>query len=269
MGAPIIAKIGLWTEGLNENWGLDINNRRRIDRGRLNILDLRVIVKRVRKRNRAGAECLLILEGGGRYLEIHVNEHDLLLSNPQDPNYQNVTIQDKDLREYVEQYFTVAVEASQFEWTPSLVMQCVTLLLVLAGLGVALVFASRFFAQEAGFIQKPAVIKVTDPIDEANAIEEYSGIYATGMWDGGMMIELKIDGTFHYYDLKRSGHQLFILEPVQSGQFEPVYEMGKLALLTDLNYIFYPEDGIIVFQDRTYELVAQNRQGLPNVAFPD
>jgi hypothetical protein len=269
MGSPTIAKIELWTEGLNENWGLDINNRRRIDRGRLNIPDLRLIVKRLRKRNRAGAECLLILDGGGRYLEVHVSEHDLLLSNPQDPNYQNVTIQDKDLKEYVERYFTVAVEAAVFEWTPSLIMQCVTLLLVLTGLGIALVFLSKYFAAESGFIPKPIVIEVTDPIELASVVEDFSGIYATGMRDGAMLIQLNIDSTFQYFDMKSSSHQRYILKPVESGKFKPVYDMGRLAFLTEQNYLFYPEKTKLIFQDRSYDLVGQSEQDLPFIAFPD
>ncbi|NDV61683.1 hypothetical protein G0Q06_04400 [Puniceicoccales bacterium CK1056] len=269
MGSPVIAKIELWTEGLNENWGLDINNRRRIDRGRLNPAELRLIAKRVRKRNRTGAECLLILTGGDRYLEVHVNENDLLLSNPQDPNYQNVTIPDKDLKDYVEQYFTVSIEATPFEWTPSLVMQCITLLLVLLGLGVVLVFVSRHFSKETGFVQKPAIIELNDPIASASAIEDYSGIYATGMWDGAMLIELNIDSTFSYYDIKRSGQQRYILELVHSGTYKPVSEMGRMAFLTELNFIFYPDEEAIIFQDREYELIAQSRQDLPFIAFTD
>lgn len=269
MASPVIAKIELWTEGLNESWGLDINNRRRIDRGRLNIAELKLIVKRVRKRNKTGAECLLVLSGGERYLEIHVNENDLLLSNPQDPNYQNVTILDKDLRSYVERYFTVSMEATPFEWTPSLVMQCVTLFLVLTGLCIALIFLSRNFAERTGFIPRPVINEVTDPIDSASAIEDYSGIYSTGMWDGAMLIELNVNSTFSYYDLKRSGNQRYILELVHTGSFIPVYEERRLAFLTEMNFMFYLEEDSVILNEREYELIAQNRQDLPFVAFPD
>lgn len=269
MASPVIAKINLWTEGLNEGWGVDINNRRRIDRGRLNPAELRLIVKRVRKRKQSGAECHFILTGGDRYLEVHVNENDLLLSNPQDPNYQNVTIADKDLKEYVEQYFTLSYEAIPFEWTPSLVMQCVTLLLLLVGLGAVLVYVSKYFAEESGFIPKPAVIEVDDPIASATAVENASGIYATGMWDGAMMIELNIDGTFAYYDIKRSGPNRFILELQKAGDYTPVFEMGRMAFLTKGNYLFYPEKDKLIFQEREYELIAQSRQDLPFIAFPD
>jgi hypothetical protein len=269
MGTPTIAHINLWTEGLNEKWGLDVNNRRRINRGRLNIANLRVFIKRVRKRNQSGAECLLVLEGSGRYLEVHVNQRDLLLSNPQDPNYQNVTIQDKDIADYVQRYFTVSVEAAPFEWTSSFLLQCVTLVLVLVGLAFSLLFLSRFLVQESGFILPPPVLEISDAIEAANMIEEYSGLYATAVRDGGMLIELEVDGRFTYYDIRRSGHQRYILEPMASGTLTPVYEMDKAAFLTEQNYLFYPEEGKLVFQDRTYELVGQNRQDLPFIAFPD
>ena len=103
----------------------------------------------------------------------------------------------------------------------------------------------------------------------ASAIEDFSGIYATGMRDGAMLIQLNIDSTYQYFDLRRSGHQRFILESVESGKFRPVYEMGKLAFLTEQNYIFYPQKTKLIFQDRTYELIGQSEQDLPFIAFPD
>lgn len=269
MPSPTIAKITLWTEGLDEKWALDINNRRRIDRGRLNIADLRTIIRRVRKRNQSGAECLLVLIGGERYLVVHVNQQNLLLSNPQDPNYQNVNIQDSDLAEYVQQYFTLSVEATPFEWTSSLILQSLTLVLVLIGLVFSLLYLSRFFVEESGFIPRPAVLEISDTIESANMIETFSGLYATAIRDGAMLIELQVDGRFDFYDIKRSGHQRYILEPVASGTVTPVYDMDQPAFLTEQNYLFYPEKQKLVFQDRTYELVGQNRQDLPNIAFPE
>ena len=119
-------------------------------------------------------------------------------------------------------------------------------------LGFAIRFVDGYLDQTSEFIPKPMALEIDNPVESRDLTVKYSGVYATRIDDGEMLLELKRDGTWGFYDVRKGSVGSFILQAVKSGNCRPVYEAGRLAILTDTRYLFYPENDKagLVFQDQ-------------------
>ena len=132
----------------------------------------------------------------------------------------------------------------------------------------ALGFISHFLNRDSGFFPKPTVVGIADPIEAKEILVGHAGIYATRLADGEMLLELRPDGTWGYYDMFRGLPGYYKIVPVQSGTSRPVMEDGRLALLTDKRFLFYPEgDESLVFLKRLFNRVGKTRDDLPYFIF--
>ena len=70
-----------------------------------------------------------------------------------------------------------------------------------------------------------------------------------------MLLELTPDGTWAFFDVEKGAVGSFILSNLNEGQFRPVYESGRVAILTDARYIFYPEstESELMFLQRRFK----------------
>ena len=91
------------------------------------------------------------------------------------------------------------------------------------------------------------------------------------MGDGEMALELKEDQTWAFYDMSKGSLGSFVLDKVSGGTYQPVYEAGRPAILTDNRYLYYPSQGRdqLEFMQRFFKRVGNTRDDLPYLSFPD
>ena len=134
----------------------------------------------------------------------------------------------------------------------------------------AIYFAFQQLEKEVDFMPKPDFVEVQDHTDFQNHLKKMTGIFVTELEDGETLLFIQEDGRWDFFDLERSVGNNFILTEIEGGLCRPVYQTGRLGLLTDSNFIFFWEsEGVIYFQDRKYILTAKTSNELPFVSFPD
>lgn len=263
-------RIELWTENLDEDWRADPESHRRTNRGPIGVDELLNRLGTIRQLNGPELECLLVLSARDRQLHLNLQAQDLYVSDPQNPNYQNVRMDEGALPGFVKTYFAFDEETGESQPMTVRIIEFGFFFVVLVGLGVSVSYLAGFLNRDHGFIPKPAVIDIENPEMAAAVMREHAGIYATAVNDGEMLIELNPDGQFGYYDLERGAPGQFLLDEVVTGTWKPVYDMGELAFLTDVRFVFHPaEKPGLVFQQRFYKKIADNRDEAIYLAFPE
>lgn len=265
-----IRKISLWTESLSEEWSWDSSNRHRIDRGRYLHTEIPSVIERIRNLNGPGFECLLILQSKGRNLEISLRQHELLVSDPRDPNYQNVKLAEGGLTEFIDHYFQLSSAEASAHFLPAIILRAAFMALYVGIVSGILIFLYFIFLSETGFFPKVEVTEIEDTHERQQLTQEFSGVYATRVADGGMAIELRPEGIFRYYDLRKFAPGKFRLDEVTAGSWRPAYEGGQVALVTGVRYVFY-SDGKdrILFLERPFDRIGSMREDVPFLSFPE
>ncbi|MEX0331745.1 MAG: hypothetical protein AB3N64_10015 [Puniceicoccaceae bacterium] len=267
-------KLTVWTEGLGEFWGIASAQKERRQRGEMNPDEVVTIIGNIIEENTHDANGLFILESSGRRLNVTLSNGVVEVSDPRDANYQNVAIAESELTEYLIKFFAPAAAESNENLRTPLVqtLEYVVAIAAIVVFGLTIRFVIGFMQDSSQFMPEPEAVEISDRIQVQNLKVQYAGVYATRMRDGEMVIELRDDGTWNYYDIQGGSLGSFILSPVNSGQFRPVYESGRLAILTDSRYLFYPSTNLeegITFLQRPFKKIANTRDDLPYVSFPD
>lgn len=265
-----VAKISIWTEQLNEDWNFNPDSRHRINRGNHAFTELTTVIERIRNLNGEDLDCLLIIQAKGRKLEISLRQHDLLVSDPQNPNYQNVKLAETGLSEFIDQYFGLSEEEAVAHFLPVLVLRIAFMTLYVGIVSGILIFIYFIFLAETGFFPEAKVTEIEDRAERQQLTRSYSGIYATRVADGGMAIELKPEGIFRYYDLRKYAPGKFRMDEVTAGSWRPAYEGGQVALVTGVRYVFYAEgEDRILFLERPFDRIGRMPEDVPYLTFPD
>ena len=262
-------RLSVWTEGLDEDWGLAPENRGRLERGKMSPRGISEMVRETQKFHGAKADCLFILEAEGRRLHLKLNSGTLEVSDPGNMNYQNITLGETDLETYLLERFAPHIEQEHTDPRTLRWLQSVLAAAAGAALVAALLFTANFLKRDSHFMPKPVVLEIDNPIESKELLVRHSGVYVTRIADGEMVIEVRPDGTWGYYDMYKGQPGYFRLNPVNLGNCQPVMEGEKVAILTDERFLFYPQNGqVLVFLERPFKRVGQNRDELPYFLFP-
>jgi hypothetical protein len=227
------------------------------------------VIDRVRNLNGDELDCLLIVQAKGRKLEIALHQHNLLVSDPQNPNYQNVKLAETGLSEFIDHYFQLSNEEAVALFLPVIILRIAFMTLYVGIISGILIFLYFIFLSETGFFPQVEVTEIEDPAQRQELTISYSGIYATRVADGGMAIELRPEGIFRYYDLYKYAPGKFRLEEVTAGSWRPAYEGGQVALVTGVRYVFYGEgEDRILFLERPFDRIGRLAEDVPYLSFP-
>lgn len=232
------------------------------------------IIHDILEENGHDANGLFILESGEYRLNLNLNNGVIEISDPRNANYQNVAIAESELVGYLHKFFAPVVQEEKKDSLRTPLVQkleYLVALIVVVALVVTIRFVIQFMEDGSQFMPEPEATEIADVQEMRSLTVQNAGIYVTKMRDGEMAIELKDDGTWAYYDMRSGSLGAFILDTVDEGTFRPVYESGRLAILTDARYLFYPnqQEGSIVFLDRPFKRVGNTRDDLPYLSFPE
>jgi len=267
---PSSRTVSLWTEFLTKEWRHDEDSRERVSRGRVKVTELDEVIGEIREANSGTCEGVLFMQARERSLQVVLKEDELHLSDPQNPNYQNVKMPTDQLEEFVELYFFLEDEAEEGVSFPVQILQITFFLIVLGSVGTALFFVSANFIQQSSFMPLPMVEEIHSPGERLNISERHSAIYATGVRDGAMVIQLKRSGDFRFYDMESIRPGRYQLVPVEAGTWWAARQAGRVALVTDNHYVFYPNrDGDLNFLQRPFARIASGEAELPHILFPE
>ena len=262
-------KLIVWTEGLDPHWGQDAELKERLERGPMSLSAVVEEIEKIKNFYEEEANALFVLERGKRQLHVTLVNGKVEISDPGDPNYQNISLSDSGLESFLGDHFmheTVeeTVQAHRFR-----LAKLITVTTAIAALLVAAILLNTYVAYDSTFIPEPEVAKIDNPAQASIHLDEYAGVYATNVGDGEMVFEINLDGTWKFYDMFHSTKGFYSLQEVVGGKWQPVYEKGRLALMTDNRYLLYPEkNNALVFLDRNFERIATNRNDLPYLKFP-
>jgi hypothetical protein len=263
-------RLSVWTEGLDEDWGLAPDNRGRLERGKMSPKGVAQVVHQIQDLNGTRADCLFILEADRRRLHLNLNSGILEISDPGNMNYQNVTLGNTDLELYLLERFAPQ-QQQQLQADPRTLRWMEGIIAAMAGVGLvwALFYLSDFLNRDSQFMPKPVALEIDDPVASKDILFRHSGIYVTRVADGEMVIEVSPDGSWGYYDMYKGQPGYYQLEPVNVGNCRPVFEDQEVAILTDTRFMFYPQEGkLLVFLERSFKRIGQNRDELPYFLFP-
>jgi hypothetical protein len=251
-------KFDVQTEGLGEFWGVAPDYHDRRSRDPMSAEELK------------DANGLFIIEHMNRRVNLRINSGVLEISDPNNANYQNVVISIDDLAKYLEDFFQLKKGGKHVQNTHIIILEWVIALITGAGMIGAIYFASQYLNKEVNFMTKPDFVEVQDHTDFQNHLDRMTGIFATELEDGETLLFIHDDGRWDFYDLERGVGNNFILIEIEGGLCRPVYQAGRLALLTDSNFLFYwDSEGVLYFQDRKYIRMAKTPNELPFVSFAD
>jgi len=262
-------KLSVWTEGLDDEWKASPGLSGQVDRGTMEPSEIPNAIERIWAFNGEQVECSLSLQQKSTQLKLTLEFGKILASDPQDMNYQGVEIIPTELISYLEGHFEIRQDVEDTGRNPvRLVEWCVlgTFLLIL---GFSILYMNRFLNTDSGFLPLPEAVEFDGDAGQ-NYLQKYSGIYTTGIKEGGMLIELKQDGSFGYYDLSKAGPTLFRTVGVNTGNYQPVLIRGKVALLTDNRFVFTPTaKEELEFLQRKFNKLGKNRDDVPYLKFPE
>ena len=263
------SKLFLWTERLGEDGYFRQTGTGRLERGAFSLPEILSLMERVRELNGPELDAILFLKGSGRSLEIKVRAEGLEISDPEDPNYQNIPLRFGEAAEFMRSRFLGTEDDQAVVHHPS----SGTRMAIFAGLTLlfmaALFFLVNHLGKESGFLPVVKVQELEDPKEVDRLLHRFHGVYSTPISDGAMLIELQEDGYFVYADLHTLGQGVFRAESVTTGTYRPVYESGQLALLTDSRFLIHPGDEALNFQGRVYVRLGKARNEIPYLVFHD
>ncbi len=265
-----LVKFDVQTEGLGEFWGVAPNYHERRSRDPMSAEELKDILLTIHDENGKEANGLFIIEHTNRRVNLRINSGVLEISDPNNANYQNVVISIDDLSKYLEDFFQLQKGGKHVQNSHIIILEWIIALIAGAGMVGAIYFAFQYLDKEVDFMPKPDFVEIQDHTDFQNHLKKMTGIFVTELEDGETLLFIQEDGRWDFFDLERSVGNNFILTEIEGGLCRPVYQTGRLGLLTDSNFIFFWEsEGVIYFQDRKYILTAKTSNELPFVSFPD
>ena len=264
------AKVHVWTECLGDGWEIRPGHRERVDRGLIALDDLAGYIRMVRDYAQEMANCLFVLRSSTHQLDVSLEQGNIIVSDPGNSQYQNIALSEEELNAFLEGYFRSDAEEETPESRHPRLLEWIVI-----GAGAVILILSALLIRhtvfdEAHFLPPPDAMKIENAADERTLIQQYAGLYATRIGDGEMLIELREDGTWAYFDMYGSQMVNFKLEPVNAGSFEAGFKAGQLAILTDARFVFtLNRERDLEFLQRRFRIVAQERKDIPYLVFPD
>jgi len=265
-------KLAVWTEGLNEDWIAFPSLDGHVERDPMTPGEVVEILERINEENGGAATCLFILQANNRRLHLTLARGSYSVSDPGNANYQNVKLDVREVPTFLEGYFDKTSsgipEHAEIRSSHLRLLEGTIAMAAVLVLAVTVYFVSRYMNTQSSFMPEPTVNELTKP-EALDYITRYAGIYATQIGDGEMVIELDKNGHWSYYDVWKQSGGSFTLTEVEAGSYRPVLDRGRLAALTDTNFLFYlSEENRLEFLQRHFSRVARNREDLPYVKFP-
>jgi hypothetical protein len=266
-------KLSIWTEGLGEFWGIAPDQKERRQRDNMSPEELADVINAILEENDHTANGLFALEAEGRILNLALTNGVIEMSDPKDINYQNVAIAEADLVSFLTDFFARKVEQERSNLrTPLLqAIEYTVAVIAILALGLTIRFVIHYLEDASQFMPNYETTEIGNLKESKTLTVKMAGVYATRIDDGEMILELKTDGTWGFFDIANGTVGSFILNTVSGGNFRPVYESGRLAILTDTRYLFYPGEHQkeLIFLDRRFKRIGNTRDDLPFVSFPD
>jgi hypothetical protein len=263
-------KFDIQTEGLGEFWGVAPSYRDRRSRDPMSADELLEIILTILDENGEEANGLFIIEHSHNCVHIRLDNGALVLSDPNDANYQNVAISIDDLKASLADFFSLRKDGTKVQNTHVIILQWIIALVAGGGMVAAFYFAFHHLKKEVEFMPNPEFVEVRDQKDFSDHLKELTGIYITELQDGETLLHIQEDGRWDFYDMEKGKGRNFVLTKVEEGLCRPIYQKGRLALLTDSNFLFYWEsEGILKFQDRRYTRTAKSMAELSFVRLPN
>ncbi len=263
-------KFDIQTEGLGQFWGITPGRNERIMRDPMTVDEIRDIILSILEENETEANCQIFLKRGIKKLEIQLVNGSISISDPANVNYQNISVSIDDLESSILSFFKVLPQdeeqkrsgAGLVQWTIAIVAGTISF--------ATFNYAIRFLQRDFQFMPKPEFIEVENKADYNQHLREMAGIYITEWEDGETLLSLKNDGRWEFYDIERGRNQKFLLDDVEGGIFRPIYQKGRLALLTENFYVFrWESEGVLSFQERRYIRTANSEDEVPFITFPN
>lgn len=263
-------KFDVQTEGLGEFWGVAPDYHERRSRDPMSADELKEILLTIIDENGKDANGLFVIEHLNRIVNLRINSGVLEISDPNNANYQNVAISLDDVSKSLEDFFNLKKGGKTVQNSHIIILEWIIALVAGSGMIGAFYFANQYLEKEVSFMPKPDFVEVQNNADFQNHLKKMTGIFVTELEDGESLLFIQGDGRWDFYDLERGTGNNFLLNEVEGGLCRPVYQAGRLALLTDSNFLFYWEsEGVMYFQDRKYIRTAVTPNELPFVSFPD
>jgi hypothetical protein len=267
-------ELSVWTEGLGEFWGIQPEQRERRRRDDMAPEQLADIIHAILEENNHDANGLFILASGDRRLNLALSNGVIEISDPQNLNYQNVALAEAELIAFLNDFFARPAEEEEAPLLRTPLVQKVeyaVAIISIVALALTLKFVVGYLNRSSEFMPEVEAVEITDPTESRQLVVKYSGIYATSMDDGEMVLEIQDDGKWHFYDMQSSTLGSFILNMVKGGNFRPVVNLGRPAILTDTRYLFYPSNAekTLHFLNRPFKRIGNTRDDLPYLSFPE
>ncbi len=263
-------KVNLWTEGLDEGWNLDSSQMEHLDRGNQSIHEIKDHVDMLLFRFADELDCRFILRYKEKSVHLRLRDNLIEASDPNDQNYQNIPVAQEKLFIFLEEFIYEEPEVEEDRLNiRSDKKGILAMAMAIIILGAAIYFAGFYSHEEEGFIPVPVAIKLEDPKEIQQFIQEHAGIYATEIEDGEMLIEISEDSRWGYYDIIKRSARHYVAVLVSGGSYSPGVEGATMAIVTDKRYVFYPNGGEeLEFLDRIFTRVARSRDELAYLHLP-
>lgn len=263
-------KFSVWTEGLGEIWGITPDNLERRQREPMSTLEIHSIVEKLVDDFGEDGNGLFIVEYKGKVVHLELIRGGLELSNPNDLNYQNISISIDELEQSLLDYFGIEEKEAVTRNSHVILIEWIIAIIVSCAMVFSIVYVRDFLKSRDYFLPEPDYTEIENQDDFRNHLSRLSGIFITDLDAGQTVIEIQADGRWGFYDLEKTSVRKFNCLPVENGLCRPVYSEGQLSLLTDVFFLFKVSNkDTLLFQDRKYIRVANSRDDLPFVAFPE
>ena len=263
-------KFEVQTEGLGEFWGITPVRHERIAREPMTAGEIEEIVLSILAENDTESSGLIILKRGHRALQIDLESGSISMSDPQNVNYQNISISRDDLSSSILSYFNLLEERHEERKSATGASQWMVAIAAGSISFATFYYSFQHLTRDFHFMPKPEFVEVEDDRDYREHLKAMSGVYITEWEDGETLLNLKGDGTWEFYDIERARNPKFSLNEVEQGDCRPVYQKGRLALLTRNYYVFkWESEGVLSFQERRYIRTAVTENEVPFVTFPN
>lgn len=263
-------KFSVWTEGLGEIWGITPDNPERRQRKPMSALEIHSIVDKLINDFGEEGNGLFIIDYKGKVLNLELLKGRLEMSDPSNLNYQNISLSLDELEQILLDYFDIKEKEVVVRNSHVILIEWIIAITVGCAMIASIVYVRDFLESRDYFLPEPDYVEIENQEDFRHHLSRLSGIFITDLDAGQTVIEIHADGRWGFYDLERVSVRKFNCLPVENGLCRPVYSEGQLSLLTDVHFLFKVSNkDTLLFQDRKYIRVADSRDDLPFVVFPE
>ena len=271
-------QLSVWTEGLSEDWITFSGLEGRMERPPMSPEQISVLASRINEENGMGATCRFILQGRGHQLILEMNQGKYAVSDPDNAKYQNVGIADDSLEKFLQDYFHGVTrkepaiktqpepEAPVRNWR---IMEGSIAVAVLLAFIATVVVIRKYPEKITSFVSDPQVEEFTDQGEARRLVEQWAGVYATTVHDGGTVLELKETGEWAYYEIWRFKSGNYVMDKLHAGEYRAVLDHDRAAILTDSRFLFYPSrKDQLVFLEKPFNRIGDRLEDLSYLVFP-